>query len=130
MQCPHKNYVWPPPSYKQWLAHLYHFNGFTIISEFIIVPSMQIWRPHIYVSFFKEGEYLTQVKVKTGSCVFVCIFSKIVYLYRQQRFRQHTQEDSHKLLRYLLYELKKEETDVSHYIMHHKIITVKYSAYV
>ena len=68
--------------------------------------------------------------VKTGSCIFVCIFSKIVYVYRQQRFGQHTQEDSHELLRYLLYELKKEETDVSHYIMHYKTITVKYSAYV
>ena len=32
---------------------------------------------------------------------------------RQQRFGQFTQEDSHELLRYLLYELKKEEIDVS-----------------
>ena len=33
--------------------------------------------------------------------------------FRQERFGQNTQEDSHELLRYLLYEMKKEETEVS-----------------
>ena len=32
---------------------------------------------------------------------------------RQQRFAQQTQEDSHELLRHVLYELKKEEVNVS-----------------
>ena len=50
--------------------------------------------------------------------MYVCISDKYICLQndRQQRFGQHTQEDSHELLRYLLYELKKEEIDVSLWI--------------
>ena len=36
-----------------------------------------------------------------------------LFSFKHQRQVQHTQEDSHELLRYLLYELKKEEIDVS-----------------